>query len=112
MPAPMRNATASPPTRSTTRNAAAAARRGLDDFGVARISSFLKSYGEMRRGEQFVMDEVRARARERVRWVVSAGLLALALIAAPLSWRRLWLRRRDAPADTASSETVERRSET
>jgi zinc/manganese transport system permease protein len=64
----------------------------LDDFGVARLSSFLKSYGEMRRGEQFVMDEVRARARERVRWIVSAGLLALALIAAPLPWRRLWPR--------------------
>ncbi len=40
----------------------------LDDFSVARISSFLKSYGEMRKGEQFVMGEVRARARERVRW--------------------------------------------
>jgi zinc/manganese transport system permease protein len=61
----------------------------LDDFGVARLSSFLKSYSEMRRGEQFVMDEVRGRARERVRWVVAAGLFALALIAKPLPWRRL-----------------------
>src|SRR5205823_6381792 len=56
----------------------------LDDYGVARISSFLKSYGEMRKGEQFVMDEVRARARERVRWVVGAGLLALALLFTPI----------------------------
>ena len=48
----------------------------LDDFSVARISSFLKSYGEMRKGEQFVMGEVRARARERVRWGASLGLLA------------------------------------
>ena len=48
--------------------------------------------GEMRRGEEFVMDEVRARARERVRWLVAAGLLALALIVAPLPWRRLWQR--------------------
>ena len=56
----------------------------LDDFGVARLSSFLKSYSEMRRGEQFVMDEVRVRARTRVRWIVSAGLFALALIAVPL----------------------------
>ena len=39
--------------------------QALDDFSVARISSFLKSYGEMRKGEQFVMGEVRARARER-----------------------------------------------
>ena len=43
----------------------------FDDFSVARISSFLKSYGEMRKGEQFVMDEVRGRARARVRWGAS-----------------------------------------
>ena len=81
----------------------------LDDFGVARLSSFLKSYSEMRRGEQFVMDEVRARARTRVRWLVGAGLLALALIAAPLPWRRLRPPRETEPA---RAETVERRSGT
>jgi zinc/manganese transport system permease protein len=59
----------------------------LDDFSVGRISSFLKSYGEMRRGEQFVMAEVRARARERVRWGASLGLLAVALLFAPIVWR-------------------------
>jgi len=64
----------------------------LDDFSVARISSFLKSYGEMRKGEQFVMGEVRARARERIRWGVSLGLLASALLFAPVSWRQLWAR--------------------
>jgi zinc/manganese transport system permease protein len=64
----------------------------FDDFSVARVSSFLKSYGEMRKGEQFVMDEVRARARERVRWIVSFGLLACALLLAPVPWRRLWAR--------------------
>jgi zinc/manganese transport system permease protein len=62
----------------------------FDDFSVARISSFLKSYGEMRKGEQFVMDEVRARARERVRWSASFGLLLFALLLAPVPWRRLW----------------------
>jgi zinc/manganese transport system permease protein len=62
----------------------------LDDFSVGRISSFLKSYGEMRKGEQFVMSEVRARARERVRWGVSLGLLALAVLIAPVPWRLLW----------------------
>jgi zinc/manganese transport system permease protein len=66
----------------------------LDDYGVARISSFLKSYGEMRKGEQFVMGEVRARARERIRWGAALGLLAIALLAAPVPWRRLWVRRR------------------
>jgi zinc/manganese transport system permease protein len=61
----------------------------LDDFSIARISSFLKSYGEMVKGEQFVMQEVRVRARERIRWAGAIGLLALALVAAPLPWRRL-----------------------
>ena len=64
----------------------------LDDFSIGRISSFLKSYGEMRKGEQFVMGEVRARARERVRWSASFGLLALALLFAPIVWRRLRMR--------------------
>jgi zinc/manganese transport system permease protein len=64
----------------------------LDDFGVARISSFLKSYGEMRKGERFVMSEVSARARERARWSMSLGLLMLALLFAPIPWRSLWTR--------------------
>jgi zinc/manganese transport system permease protein len=63
--------------------------QGLDDFTVARISSFLKSYGEMRKGEQFVMGEVRIRARERIRWTGSPALLACALLIAPIPWRRL-----------------------
>ena len=64
----------------------------LDDFSVARISSFLKSYGEMRKGEQFVMGEVRGRARERMRWIASGVLLLLALLVAPVRWRA-WMRR-------------------
>jgi zinc/manganese transport system permease protein len=61
----------------------------LDQTAVQRISSFLKSYAEMRKGEQFVMDEIRARARERIRWIGSMGLLAVALLLAPFPWRRL-----------------------
>jgi zinc/manganese transport system permease protein len=60
----------------------------LDDFTVGRMSSLLKSYGEMRKGEQFVMAEVRGRARQRARWAVGAGLLVLAALLAPLPWRR------------------------
>ena len=69
----------------------------LDDVTVQRISSFLKSYGEMRRGEEFVMREVRARARERVRWIAGAGILALAFIIAPEAFGliRVSLRRRN-----------------
>jgi zinc/manganese transport system permease protein len=55
----------------------------LDDVTVQRISSFLKSYGEMRRGEEFVMSEVRSRARERVRWMLGAGMVMLALLLMP-----------------------------
>lgn len=66
----------------------------FDDFFVARISSFLKSYGEMRKGEQFVMAEVRARARERVRWGVSLGLLVFSFLFTPVPWRSLWTRAR------------------
>jgi hypothetical protein len=56
-----------------------------DTIGIA---SFLRSCGEMHKGEQFVMAEVRARARERVRWAASLGLLAPALLIAPIVWRR------------------------
>jgi zinc/manganese transport system permease protein len=61
--------------------------KALDEMEVRRISSFLKSYGEMRKGEQFVMHEVRARARERVRWTFGGALLAAGLLFVP--WRRL-----------------------
>ncbi len=55
----------------------------LDDDTVRRMSAFLKSYGEMRRGEEFVMREVRSRARERVRWIAGAAMLAAAFLIAP-----------------------------
>jgi zinc/manganese transport system permease protein len=55
----------------------------LDDFVVRRISSFLRSYGEMRKGEEFVMREVRGRARERVRWIVGPAMLLAGLLLVP-----------------------------
>jgi zinc/manganese transport system permease protein len=61
----------------------------LDDFDVRRISSFLKSYGEMRNGEQFVMGEIRARARERLRWPLGAALLMAGLLLVPGSLARI-----------------------
>jgi zinc/manganese transport system permease protein len=59
----------------------------LSDSDVRRISSFLQSYNEMRRGEEFVKREVRARARTRVRWVLGAVLLVAACAVFP--WRLL-----------------------
>jgi zinc/manganese transport system permease protein len=58
----------------------------LSDFDVRRISSFLQSYNEMRKGEEFVKREVRSRARERTRWVTGPVLILLGLLCA--SWRR------------------------
>jgi zinc/manganese transport system permease protein len=55
----------------------------IDDVTVQRISSFLKSYGEMRRGEEFVMREVRSRARARIRWTAGAVFLVCAFLIAP-----------------------------
>jgi zinc/manganese transport system permease protein len=55
----------------------------LDDMQVRRISSFLKSFGEMRKGEEFVMQEVRARARERIRWPLGGAMLIAALVLTP-----------------------------
>ena len=74
----------------------------LNDDEVRRMSSFLKSYGEMRRGEEFVMREVRSRARERERWLLGLAMLMLGLLVAPggvvfvrrgASWLRLPLAR-------------------
>ena len=58
----------------------------LDDYELARMSSFIKSYNEMRRGEEFVMREVRGRARARARWIAGALAIALALLLAPGSF--------------------------
>jgi zinc/manganese transport system permease protein len=63
----------------------------LSDYEVRRISSFLQSYNEMRKGEEFVKREVRARARTRVRWAIAAVLLIAAC--AVLPWRSLKTRR-------------------
>jgi zinc/manganese transport system permease protein len=57
--------------------------QALDDLLVRRISSFIKSYGEMRRGEEFVKREVRSRARERIRWLVGGIMLLVALAITP-----------------------------
>jgi zinc/manganese transport system permease protein len=59
----------------------------LSDSEVRRISSFLQSYNEMRKGEEFVKREVRARARDRVRSRISGLLVIAAFLAFP--WRLL-----------------------
>lgn len=71
----------------------------IDDATLRQMSAFQKSYGEMRKGEQFVMNEVRARARERLRWSGGALLLLAAATVMPGSaalLRRAMVRMREA----------------
>ncbi len=72
--------------------------KALDESEVRKISSFLKSYSEMRKGEQFVMREVRARARERERWAMGIVLMLAGLAAYPFFFRRRPVNGPDRPA--------------
>jgi zinc/manganese transport system permease protein len=60
---------------------------------VRRIASVAQTLTEMGRGERFVVDYLRTRARERERWYVglplaALGLLGLAAMVLLLRWRR------------------------
>jgi zinc/manganese transport system permease protein len=57
----------------------------IPDYEVRRISSFLQSYNEMRKGEEFVKREVRSRARERTRWWLGGVLILVGCAVFP--WR-------------------------
>lgn len=59
----------------------------IDDETIRKMSSFQQSYNEMIKGERFVMQEIRSRARERLRWPAVASILALC--AAMLAWSLL-----------------------
>jgi zinc/manganese transport system permease protein len=58
----------------------------IDDMQVRRISSFMQSYNEMRKGEEFVKREVRSRAREVARWWLGALFIFVGLLLVP--WRK------------------------
>jgi zinc/manganese transport system permease protein len=81
----------------------------LDDYELARISSFIKSYNEMRRGEEFVMREVRSRARARTRWIAGMPIIVLALLLVPGFSTRVWsmLRNKRAQAVPTRVPTAE-----
>lgn len=74
----------------------------INDETIRKISSFQQSYNEMIKGERFVMQEIRSRARERLRWpivVMVVGLFAAMLVLSPF-WRGrfLFLRRHSEPS--------------
>jgi zinc/manganese transport system permease protein len=55
---------------------------------IRRIGSMQQTLTEMGRGERFVMDYLRTRARERERWYVGLPLAAIGFIAAAAIARR------------------------
>jgi len=55
----------------------------IDDMELRKLSSFVRSYAEMRNGELYVMREVSARARERARWWAGPLLILLGMAAIP-----------------------------
>jgi zinc/manganese transport system permease protein len=71
---------------------AARVRAPLSDDEVRRVASYQQSFNEMARGELFVADVLRAKARRRERWIV--GLPAAALALAGLLLLTYYARRR------------------
>jgi zinc/manganese transport system permease protein len=61
----------------------------LPDEEVRRIASYQQTFSEMARGERFVQDVLRAKARARERWIIGAPAGILALLGLVLLARRL-----------------------
>ena len=69
----------------------------LADDEIRRIASYQQAFSEMTRGERFVQDVLRAKARAKERWIVGLpaamiALLGLAFLTQPW-WRTLHLKR-------------------
>jgi zinc/manganese transport system permease protein len=64
----------------------------LDDEEVRRIGSYQQTFGEMARGELFVLSVLREKARRRERWFVGLPLCAASLLGLLLvfNWQRIW----------------------
>jgi zinc/manganese transport system permease protein len=61
----------------------------LSDDDIRRIASYQQSFNEMTRGERFVQDVLRTKARTRERWIVGLPFAVLALIGLGMLVRRL-----------------------
>ncbi|TMG86254.1 MAG: metal ABC transporter permease [Betaproteobacteria bacterium] len=77
----------------------------LSDEEIRRIASYQQSFNEMARGERFVQDVLRGKARAREAWIVGAPVAAISLLGLALLGRRLWQVRFETmnPAEGASS---------
>ena len=85
-PTTTRNAMPARSMRSTSARRRAAGRQGAGRHRGAQNLVLSQSYGEMRKGETFVMHEVRSRARERARWSMGLSMILIGLAAVP--WRK------------------------
>jgi len=66
----------------------------LSDDEIRRIASYQQSFSEMTRGEQFVQDVLRGKARARERWIVGLPAATIALVGFALLARLWWRSRR------------------
>jgi zinc/manganese transport system permease protein len=62
----------------------------LSDEEIRRIASYQQSFNEMTRGERFVQDVLRAKARMRERWFVGVPAILVSLAGLGLLLRPLW----------------------
>ena len=62
----------------------------LSDDEIRRIASYQQSFNEMARGERFVQDVLRGKARKREAWIVGLPVAAISLIGLVVLARRLW----------------------
>jgi zinc/manganese transport system permease protein len=60
----------------------------LPDEEIRRIASYQQSFNEMTRGERFVQDVLRGKARSRERWVIGLPAAVIALLGLGLLVRR------------------------
>jgi zinc/manganese transport system permease protein len=67
----------------------------LSDEEIRRIASYQQSFNEMTRGEQFVQEVLRRKARERERWIVGLPTTVICLLGLGLLTRPLWRMKRD-----------------
>jgi zinc/manganese transport system permease protein len=65
----------------------------LSDEEIRRIASYQQSFNEMTRGEQFVQDVLRGKARAHERWIVGLPAAVMALIGLGLLARPAWRHR-------------------
>jgi zinc/manganese transport system permease protein len=69
----------------------------LPDDEIRRIASYQQSFNEMTRGEQFVQDVLRAKARSRERWMVGLPTAIIAILGLGLLARGMNRRLRRSP---------------